>query len=391
MPLLIAAITTSVWAVVVSTAPVVALALAIWGTGGEPGPAVTEVLRFAGDVWLLAHGVPLSYPGGHVSLAPLLLTGLVCWRLIRAGANAVRTTGARHLASGVQLVVGIALCYGVLGAAISVVARTSVFTANPLAAGVIAGGVGALCAGVGVARENGALRFWWRRAPAWVSNSLVTALLSLVSMFAVSAALTGVALAIANSRARGLLESYQPSIAAMAGMCVLSLLYLPSATVWAMAYLAGPGFALGADTAVSAWRVHTGPVPAFPLLATVPETRLAPGLGVAMVAVPIVIGVVAGIVLARQSLLGNVRVVLTAALGGLFAGAGAALLAIGASGGFGGDRLAELGPSWWLVGVVVAAQVGAGAIAGAAAVRLLPLLRRLPALLRPRLSGSGRG
>ncbi len=63
-------------------------------------------------------------------------------------------------------------------------------------------------------------------------------------------------------------------------LAALCLLYVPTAAVWGLAYVVGPGFAVGAGTSVSVGGTDLGAVPAFPLLAALPAGA-GPGVGTA--------------------------------------------------------------------------------------------------------------
>src|SRR5882757_9586505 len=66
-PVLGAAAVTTVWASVVSYAPVLALVALVTTVGGGGAP-VRVILRLGTAGWLLAHGVPLHTHGGPLGL-----------------------------------------------------------------------------------------------------------------------------------------------------------------------------------------------------------------------------------------------------------------------------------------------------------------------------------
>ena len=56
------------------------------------------------------------------------------------------------------------------------------------------------------------------------------------------------------------------------GLLLLAqIAYLPNAVLWAIAYMLGPGFAVGTGTVVAPAGSAVGLVPAFPLLAALPS------------------------------------------------------------------------------------------------------------------------
>ena len=70
-----------------------------------------------------------------------------------------------------------------------------------------------------------------------------------------------------------------------ASRCV-DFLLVPNATLFSASYLLGPGFTVGAQTLVSPTLVVTGALPAFPLLAALPDSGPVPGWTVWLVAIP---------------------------------------------------------------------------------------------------------
>ena len=72
------------------------------------------------------------------------------------------------------------------------------------------------------------------------------------------------------------------------------LLVVPDAVVWAAAYLAGPGFAVGTATSVDPGGTVLGPLPALPLFGALPVPGANPVWLWALLAVPVLAGVVGG-------------------------------------------------------------------------------------------------
>ncbi len=78
------------------------------------------------------------------------------------------------------------------------------------------------------------------------------------------------------------------------------LAYLPTLVVWALSFVAGPGFALGVGTAVSPAGTQLGIVPGIPVLGAVPESASSWLLLLALL--PVALGALAGWI-ARSHLL----------------------------------------------------------------------------------------
>jgi hypothetical protein len=149
-------------------------------------------------------------------------------------------------------------------------------------------------------------------------------------------------------------------------LLLLQVCLLPNAAVFAGAFAAGPGFALGTGTAVAPGGVRLGPLPAFPLLAAVPHDVSAGWLQL-LVVVPVCAGVIAGVVVVRCSpAAGSAHAAVLGALAGLSGAVAFASLCQLASGAVGPGRMQDVGPGVvaTLLVCAVAGSLG-GAVAGA--------------------------
>jgi hypothetical protein len=355
----------------------------------EPGERASWATpaRLAADLWLVAHGAPVEVPGGTIALVPLgLLAGplLACWfagvRLaraldpraeqVRSGLGRVRpvTPPRRSLAA-------FALTYGIVAGLVAVAAATPAARPGPVhafvgglivaVAGVVPGaaawrGRGAV-AGLGVlVRTAGVppiLRDWARPAAGALAVHLGAATL-----------LTLVATGFGWGRVAAVHGALDPGPAGGAALVLAQLLVVPDAVVWAAAYLAGPGFAVGTGTAVGPGATVLGPLPALPLFGALPVPGTNPGWVWGVLAVPVLAGVVAGVLVTRRAPRAPVTQWATDAVGaGAAAGVVLAVLAALAAGPAGPGRMAELGPSAWRVGLATALEVALGALAAVGA------------------------
>ena len=131
---------------------------------------------------------------------------------------------------------------------------------------------------------------------------------------------------------------------------------------WAISYLTGAGFFLGAQTLISPFIAHVAPVelPPLPILAAVP-TSATPAAWVFPVTV-VIIGALAAQV-AMRGLTGP-RWFGFVAAGGMALGAAVivTLLAVMSAGALGVEQLATLGPTPSVVGFLVAGLLLVGAL-----------------------------
>jgi hypothetical protein len=234
-----------------------------------------------------------------------------------------------------------------------------------LLAGLVVGGVGA---GIGVLRPGRLWHATWHGLAPRTRRLVRATAAATALLLGAGALLVGGSLAVHGSRAADLAGASDPGAVGGCALLLACLALVPNAVVWGVAWLAGPGFAVGAGTAVGPFGHELGPVPALPLLAALPSGAVPEWVAVLVLAVPLLAGVVAGRLVTGD--LGDEcasagRTVLEAAAVGPACGAVFGLLAWLSGGAAGGERLVEVGPSPWAVALAVTATVAVGAVVGA--------------------------
>jgi hypothetical protein len=172
-------------------------------------------------------------------------------------------------------------------------------------------------------------------------------------------------LGLGAERVLELHRALHPGVVGGAVLTVGQLAVLPNLVVWAAAVLAGPGFALGSGTSVAPLAVTLGPLPAVPLLGALPAPGAPPTWALALLAVPVLAGAVAGMLLARRHPVPGpipVRRLAVDVLGMAgVAGLALAVLSWLSGGPAGPGLLAVTGPDPLLTGAAFAAEVALGA------------------------------
>lgn len=334
----------------------------VWWGEDRSGTDVLDALRSTAQIWLVAHGVVLEHPGGRLGLAPLGLSAVMAWLCWRAGARAAQAGGAATARAALQAAAGAALLYGgtavVVAAAVSGAGPTPVLWTAVVGPVLLAGSAaagGALCS-----LPPGQGRRLSPRTVGVVCTGTGAALL----LLAAGALLVAGSLALDGRAVADVHAATEPGAVGGLGLALLGVALAPNAAVWAVSWLAGPGFAVGAGTAVGPFGVELGPVPAVPLLAALPATAPPGWLAVLVLAVPVAAGALAGRRLSTP--VDGWRWLPDALASGVLAGGLLGLLAAVSGGPLGSERLAVVGPSPWQTGAAVAALVGAGVVAGTA-------------------------
>ncbi|WP_243422214.1 DUF6350 family protein, partial [Micromonospora globispora] len=250
-PLAVAAGVAAGWAALTSWLPVtVVLGLA---QISEDAGSLPGALRAGLAGWLLGHGVPLETSAGPLGLAPLALAVLAVWRLTRAGVHVSRAIGARDGRSPRQaftVAVAVGIGYALLGAVAAVAVSTGGLRVSPVRAAVTFALFGGLSALVGAVRTTGVSALLARRSPPPLRDALRTGLVAGLLLLGAGAGAAGLAVATGGGDAADMIGAYRTGVAGQAGITLVSLAYAPNATIWSAAYLLGPGFAIGTDTAV---------------------------------------------------------------------------------------------------------------------------------------------
>jgi hypothetical protein len=331
--------------------------LLAWATDARSGAGAAEATRAVGQLWLVAHGVGLSLPSGSVHLTPLGLTAVPLLLLHRAGRHAARSTEVARGRDAVRLALAMATPYALAAAVLAALSTTG--TVRPSTASALLLGFVVAVAGsaTGVLREAGLLGLL-DGVPARAARLARATAVATGVLLAAGAALAGVSVALHAGRVTSLASSTDPGLLGGLALLLLGLSLVPNAAVWGTSWVIGPGFAVGAGTAVGPWSSSLGPVPAFPLLGGLPSGAAPTWLGVLALGVPLAAGVLGGLLVARS--LGAVSLRRAALEGAAVApcvAACVALLALISGGPLGDGRLSAVGPSPWRVGLAVLADV----------------------------------
>ncbi|RJK95263.1 DUF6350 family protein [Vallicoccus soli] len=372
--------------------PLTLLVVLAWATAPRSGADSASALRAAGDLWLVAHHAPLSVRaasgGGTVGLAPLGLVALPLLLVRSAAGAAARRAAPGGWREGAALAVVLALAYAGVAALVALAAAAPEVRVAPGAAALGAGGLALVAAlwGAWGAGQGPPLRPGARALLAGASTGAA-------ALLAAGGLLATLALALGAGRVADASAGLDPGPVGQGLLVLLTALLAPNAAVWGAAVAAGPGFAVGEGTSVSAFLTDLGALPALPglpLLGAVPPQGAAHPALAAALAAPLVAGVLTGlVVLRRRAALGArptapLAAAGHAALAGLGGGALLAALAALSGGPLLGGRLSAVGPSPWQVGLLGGLELALAAGATAYAAR-----RRLPQ--EPAAGGTGGG
>lgn len=198
-----------------------------------------------------------------------------------------------------------------------------------------------------------------------IASALRIAAATLVGLIGLASGALVIGLLLGFSTEVSLYESLHTGILGGFAITVAQLALVPVAIVWMVAWIAGPGFALGAGAVVSPFAATVGAVPAIPILGAIPEST---SVGPWVTALPAVIALIVSARSVTQRQGRDSGTVGRAAVTALVSATAVVLAvwAIGsyASGAAGPGRFDHLGINPILVGGVLAAGTLVGALGG---------------------------
>lgn len=356
------------WTVLAGLGVVAAPVLVAWLGEGAAEP-LGDTLAVATLGWLLATGATLSSADATWSLMPLGLT-LVTVALAYRGGLWAGEAGRPLVGSRAAAILAAATgSAGVLGGVAASLATVEGVAVDPGEAAAFSAGLVALgtLAGLLSAAPD------WRgrllgRLPSWLTAALRPSGAAVATLAAGAVATTTAATLASFGTVTSLLDQLEPGPAGLFALLLVCLAYLPTAWVWTLAVLVGPGVTIG-QVAISSTSVQTGPLPGFPVLGVVPEA-MPPWVAPAGVVLLLLAGAVAGLLAARLTPREAPRwsAMATAAVSGLGTAAVVAVGTWAASGSIGPGDLAWVGAQPMVVAGLGGAVVTAAAVVTAGVV-----------------------
>jgi hypothetical protein len=233
--------------------------------------------------------------------------------------------------------------------------------------------VSAVGLSLGILSAKGGWVIVWTQVPEFVKGALTAAAAISATLIAVSAGVGAVALLANWSGVVGLGRALGSGWTDIAGVLLVSLVYLPNLIVWVLAYISGAGLAIGGGATASVFAVSGGLLPSFPALAAIPSD---PGRFAPMLLILVLLAGAAGSVVVRRHFGFQTRDEAGVIVVGTTIVSFAVLGLTGLSGGgLGAGRLSYLGPKPVMTALWVWGLTVAGGLLVTLVLSILPRLR----------------
>lgn len=334
----------------------VALVVLIWAVTPGSDTPWGQVIGTGSAGWFLSTGGRVAVDGVVVGVVPLLAWALAAW---------FTAYQLRHLSAHTGEVSRRLLprfLGGYAAAAALVALLTLAGPVRPTVAGLIAClSVPIVASGVVVLLDDADLA---DRLPPWVDRAMRPAVWGLVTLAGLGAVLVLVMFAVRWPTVTSLHAAVGAHGASAVGLLIGQLLFVPDLAVWAVSFIAGPGFQVAAGGTVSVSGAAPGLLPMIPILGVVPSDGHYPAWVTLAVLLPVGVGALVTWQAGRQwarlaRWQDKARTAGVAVVAVDLAALGAALLTSGPAG---SARMVHLGPDPWAIAGALLVELGLGAL-----------------------------
>ena len=359
-------------------------ALVVWVATAHTTVGWGDALGIASAGWFLGHGASVAVGELSLSLAPLglwllalLLTVRGARRLLdRTERSAPGTTWPRALVR--QVVPGFVLGYAAAGLLAWLL--TLAGPARPgFAAVLVVLGIPVLALAWALLRryvageECGVVGEWLDRLPRWLPRAVRPGVHGAAILLGLGTVLVVIMVAARWSTVSGLHAAVNAGLVGGVLLTAAQLLVLPNLAVFALAWLAGPGFQIADGSTITLAGAHPGLMPMIPVLGALPSDGAWSGWLILLLSVPVLAGGVIGWLACRSlARLSSWRTKLATALAAVVtSAAGLTVLAALGSGAVGVDRLSAVGTRPLVFGAALLGLLVAGAALSVLSAQLL--------------------
>ncbi len=239
--------------------------------------AASFVLSLAPLAFAAFTGIFAARSGVRASQADAWLTGVLAGTIVFAALTALAALTAQNLIADTELWQAMLL-------------PTLIFALPALGGAVVTEWREAGTGVIARLRERvEASEHGWGDVPALIARGTAVVVVGLVGSGAV---LTAVALLLQAGEVVALYQAGNVDGLGATLLTLAQLAYLPVLVVWGIAFTAGPGFAVGTDSAISPAGTQAGVVPGVPILGILPDSTTPWLLLLALV--PVALGAFAG-------------------------------------------------------------------------------------------------
>ncbi len=346
-----AGVLTALW----TWALVVLPSLVGWVAAPESTLGWFSAVQVGSAAWFLGHAQSVGINALSISVAPILLLLVFVLIAARSTRRLVALERARVGALAWGLVLQRGVVPGYLLGYVAVAGLVALLTLGGPAVPGVAAVVGTLVvplAGLGFALLRPAdedspafVRSWFRRGPSWLPIVWRVGWRGAGLLLAVGAVIAVARILLSWSEVASVQGQYGTNLGAGVVIGIAQLALLGNAAVWALSFVAGPGFQVAVGSMITPGAAQPGLMPLVPVLGALPDAANYPAVLYAVVLVPVAAGALVGRWVDQElEFFGNLRArLLATATAALIAVVVVVVIAGLGNGAFGVERLAAVG------------------------------------------------
>lgn len=243
----------------------------VWLFAGHGNETTAQVVRASGIGWLGTQFVPIEIAGTPFGLMPwgfIIVPVIVLWKTMHWALKSAQPQTVRDYWYTAGAVSGV---YALLGMFVSMFTSTNDLKTSALRALINTFVIAALVCISSVLTYAPSKSLLIDPLPPMIIDGIRPGFITSGFLVFVGALLSTASLILHFGEVKSVATLMAPSALDGFFMMLLGIAYLPTAAIWALAYIIGPGIALGTTATISPALTNPGRLPAFPILAALPS------------------------------------------------------------------------------------------------------------------------
>ena len=245
----------------------------VWLFAGHGDETTAQVVRASGIGWLGTQFVPIEIAGIPYGLMPwgfIVIPIVVLWKSMHWALKSAQPHTVRDYWFTAAALAGV---YALIGMFISMFTSTNDLKTNAFRALVNTFVVAAMVAAASVLTYAPSKTLLIDPLPRMIVDGFRPGFIVSGFLVFLGALVSTVSLLVHFKEVKSVGTLMAPAALDGFFLMLLGIAYLPTAAIWALAYIIGPGISLGASATISPALTNPGRLPAFPLLAALPSTE----------------------------------------------------------------------------------------------------------------------
>ena len=275
-----------------------AVVIAAWLIAAHGDESVNQVAASSVIAWLGLQLVPITIGTQIIGLLPwgfIVLPIYLVWRSTQSALKSADPQTAKDYWSVAGILAG---AYGLINTLLAALASSTGLSADLFFTALRTSGLAAIVAVACVLTYAPSRSVLLDQLPEVIRDGVKPGFAAFMFLVVAGAGFCTISLILHFKEVSAVAQVMAPQAYDGFFLLLLGIGYLPTAVVWAMSYLVGPGVVVGGSGVVSMYQTNPGALPAFPLLSVLPSS--APSWAKFLILLPVAAGILLYLLLPRQ-------------------------------------------------------------------------------------------